>query len=188
MDESQTFTDDERRCLLSIARNAIEQGLALQRPPTIELGRYSATLTLPGASFVTLKRNLHLRGCIGSLVRERPLAEDINQNAYGAAFRDPRFPALTTIEFAEIEVSLSILSATAPINFTDESSLLSQLRPAIDGLVIRCGHRRATFLPSVWDSLREPAEFLARLKEKAGLGQRDTVEFAERYTVEEISE
>ena len=31
------------------------------------------------------------------------------------------------------------------------------------------GRRRATFLPQVWDSLPEAADFLSELKQKAGL-------------------
>ena len=37
----------------------------------------------------------------------------------------------------------------------DETDLINQLRPGIDGLVILAGGRRATFLPTVWESLPE---------------------------------
>jgi AMMECR1 domain-containing protein len=50
-----------------------------------------------------------------------------------------------------------------------EQSLLAQLRPGVDGVVLEFAGKRATFLPQVWDTLREPTEFLAELKRKAGL-------------------
>ena len=46
-----------------------------------------------------------------------------------------------------------------------------QLVPGIDGLVIAEGMHRATFLPQVWEQLREPETFLAHLKRKAGLSE-----------------
>jgi AMMECR1 domain-containing protein len=43
------------------------------------------------------------------------------------------------------------------------------LRPGVDGVIFTAGGRRATFLPQVWEQLPEPTEFLARLRQKAGL-------------------
>ena len=51
----------------------------------------------------------------------------------------------------------------------DDASLLVQLRPNVDGLVLCYGGRRATFLPQVWESLPDPREFVRELKRKAGL-------------------
>ena len=45
----------------------------------------------------------------------------------------------------------------------------ASLQPDVDGLIIEAEGRRALFLPSVWEKLREPKEFLGRLKQKAGL-------------------
>ena len=49
------------------------------------------------------------------------------------------------------------------------ADLLAQHRPAIDGLIIRDGDKHSLFLPSVWESLPKPADFLTHLKVKAGL-------------------
>jgi AMMECR1 domain-containing protein len=56
-----------------------------------------------------------------------------------------------------------------PLPCRDEADLLRQLRPGVDGLILQEGRRRATFLPSVWEDLPAPADFLAHLKRKAGL-------------------
>jgi hypothetical protein len=55
------------------------------------------------------------------------------------------------------------------MSFRDEADALAQLRPNMDGVIFTAGSRRATFLPQVWEQLPEPADFMARLKQKAGL-------------------
>ena len=130
---------------------------------------YPAELTEPRATFVTLEKNHQLRGCIGMLEAVRPLAEDIAENAFSAAFRDPRFPPLEAYELNDLEIHLSILTPAEPVSFSSEQDLLAQLQPGIDGLILEEGHRRGTFLPSVWESLPEPGQFLRHLKQKAGL-------------------
>ncbi|NIO84260.1 MAG: AMMECR1 domain-containing protein, partial [Candidatus Aminicenantes bacterium] len=56
-----------------------------------------------------------------------------------------------------------------PIEFSSEDELLNQLQPGIDGLIIEKGGRRATFLPTVWESLPYAADFLQHLKQKANI-------------------
>ena len=153
------------RALLTIARSAI--GAELGFRPLAEASH--AALTLPAATFVTLKHSGELRGCIGSLKPRRPLGVDVRENAIAAAFRDPRFPPLAVVEFEATSVEVSLLSVDERIDVRDEEDLLARLRPDMDGLVLECGRHRATFLPQVWESLPEPRSFLAALKRKAGL-------------------
>jgi len=151
--------------LLKLARGAIADAFG---EPAGEV-EHADWLREPGATFVTLTRHGELRGCIGSLVAERPLREDVTGNARAAAFRDPRFAPLTRSDYREIAVEVSLLSAMTPIEFESEEHLLTQLRPGVDGLVIEHGRQRGTFLPQVWDQLPEPRTFFAHLKRKAGL-------------------
>jgi hypothetical protein len=153
--------------LLALARKTIAARLQGRREsPPCDL---TPLLQAPGACFVSLKKHGNLRGCIGSLAAWRPLGEDIADNAEKAAFHDPRFSPLTPNEWNDVEISLSILTPSEPMTFTDEADLLAQLRPRIDGLVIEDGGHRAVFLPIVWEMLPEPTEFLQQLKRKAGL-------------------
>ncbi len=112
-----------------------------------------------------------LRGCIGSVQPQRALVDDVAINAYKAAFEDRRFGPLTPAELPKIGVSVSVLSCQAPIAMASEEELLGQLRPHVDGLVIRDEALRkgALFLPHVWEGIPRPETFLRRLKEKAGL-------------------
>jgi AmmeMemoRadiSam system protein A len=123
----------------------------------------------PGASFVTLTQRGALRGCIGSLEAHRPLLEDVRTNAVAAALRDPRFPPLRAQELPHTRIEVSLLSEAADMEFESEAQALAQLRPGIDGVVLRFGHARGTFLPQVWETLPRTEDFLAQLKRKAGL-------------------
>jgi AmmeMemoRadiSam system protein A len=160
------YPADAGPVLVGLARSAISTRLGLDAGDT---GAAAEWLARQGACFVTLTLDAKLRGCIGTLRAHRPLADDARANALGAAFRDPRFKPLTAAEFAAIAVEISLLSPLEPLVFDDEDDALRQLQPGIDGLVFEYGHHSSTFLPQVWDDVREPADFLMHLKYKAGL-------------------
>lgn len=164
-----SLNKENRQRLLDLAKNSIVHGLQKGRPLKVNLDDYPAELTELRATFVTLEISGQLRGCIGMLEAVRPLAEDIAENAFSAAFNDPRFPPLDASELGGLEIHLSILTPAEPVSFSSEQHLVSQLQPGIDGLILQEGHRRGTFLPSVWESLPEPRQFLRHLKQKAGL-------------------
>jgi hypothetical protein len=164
--EPEAKTDDLGPALLVRARNAIAARLKL---PTQAEPDHPA-LNRPGATFVTLTQNDgDLRGCIGSLEAHRPLEQDVRANAVAAAFRDPRFPPLKAEELTRTRVEVSLLTAPQPMSFSDEADALRQLRPNIDGIIFIAGQRRSTFLPQVWEQLPDPRQFMAHLKQKAGL-------------------
>ena len=182
------LSDDERQQLLTLAKRSIHEGLQSGRPLAVDLQQVPPRLASPGATFVTLRRDGQLRGCIGTLEASRPLAEDCAQNAFAAAFRDPRFSPVTAREYPELSIHLSVLEPASPMQVTSEADLLAQLRPGQDGLVLSHNGRRATFLPSVWEQLPVPADFLLHLKRKAGLPGdfwSPTLQFS-RYGVEEF--
>ncbi len=154
--------------VLPLARASIATRLCLPGPQVPA----ADWLDEPGASFVTLHLAGRLRGCIGSIEPFRCLGEDVWANARAAAFHDPRFPALTVAEYPAIDLEVSVLSAQEPIECDDEADLLGQLRPGVDGLVLHTDCRKGTFLPQVWEQLPEPAEFVGRLKAKAGCQPR----------------
>ena len=180
------MTPSQRHHLLELARWSIEHGIQSGRK--LRHQETDAELCYPAATFVTLNLNGELRGCIGSLAAHRNLTDDVVENAYSAAFRDPRFTPVTARELAQLEIHISILSPTEPLQFQNEADLLQQLRPGIDGLVLEAGHHRGTFLPQVWEQLPEPVDFLAHLKRKAGLPMSywSPTLRVERYTVESI--
>lgn len=164
-----SLSKDHQQRLLQLAKSSIECGVQTGKPLKINLADYPAELLESRATFVTLHKNGQLRGCIGVLEAVRPLAEDIAENAFSAAFKDHRFSPLTADELNDLEIHLSLLTPAEPLNFSSEQDLLSQLKPGIDGLILKEGFRRGTFLPSVWETLPKPEQFLRHLKQKAGL-------------------
>jgi AmmeMemoRadiSam system protein B/AmmeMemoRadiSam system protein A len=156
--------------LIELVRGGIVVGLDTGQPGRVVANpTLSPRLAEPGAAFVTLRRGGQLRGCIGSPVARRPLAVDVVEHAFNAAFRDPRFPKLHVLELAALELSVSVLTPPEAMRFDDEADLLAQLRPGVDGLIIEDAGRRSLFLPSVWEEIRERRQFLGALKLKAGL-------------------
>jgi AmmeMemoRadiSam system protein B/AmmeMemoRadiSam system protein A len=158
---------DAGRTLIDIARGSIANGLGLSSVPVKR--DHLRWLQQPGATFVTLRKDGQLRGCIGSLSAARALGRDVASNARAAAFEDPRFPKLTREEWPRCAVEVSLLSPAKSIRFADEADLHAQIRAGEDGLILECDGKRATFLPQVWESLPDKRRFLLELLNKAGL-------------------
>ena len=160
---------DHGEALVRLALASLDHGLAHGAPLATDLADHPDALRAAGACFVTLNRDGKLRGCIGSPEAHQPLAADVAQNAFRAGFKDPRFPPLKAAERDGLYLSISVLSPQSPMRFADEAGFMAGLRAGRDGLVIADGQRRALFLPSVGAQLPDPAQFVARLKQKAGM-------------------
>jgi len=162
------LSDQERILLLELARQAIIEAVNGRKPPAIGLKNLPLVLQQPGASFVTLSCKGQLRGCIGALEPYQPLAEDVREHAVAAAIEDFRFPPVQPGELLEIEIEISCLSLPTPLEYNGPVDLLEKIRPGIDGIILRDGSQRATFLPQVWEKLPNKADFLAHLCQKMG--------------------
>ncbi len=165
------LSSEHRRQLIDLALASIRHGLDAGHALRVTLDDYPEPLRAQRATFVTLNRHGELRGCIGHLEPIQALVADVAENAFAAAFRDPRFPPLESPELAGLALHISILTPAEPMVFDSEADLLRQIRPGVDGLILQEGYHRGTFLPSVWESLPEPQAFLNHLKLKAGLPQ-----------------
>jgi uncharacterized protein len=164
-DGMEQLPPDAGQVLLPLARAAIAAELGIERRARDD----ASWLKQHAACFITLTQSKKLRGCIGTLRPHRSLGEDVRANAIAAAFRDPRFKPLSAAEFEGISLEISVLSALEPLFFSDEHDALRQLRAGIDGVVFEYGHHSSTFLPQVWETMKDSIEFLAHLKYKAGL-------------------
>ncbi|MDY6876824.1 MAG: AmmeMemoRadiSam system protein A [Chloroflexota bacterium] len=159
----------DRQYLLNLAREAIARHLRGEEPLPVDLDALSESLTSDGACFVTLTKHGQLRGCIGSLEARRPLALDVRENGLGAAFHDPRFPPVHPRELDDLHIEISALSTPQPLSYDGPDDLIAKLRPGVDGVVIKQGWKRATFLPQVWEKIPDPHQFLQHLCLKAFL-------------------
>jgi hypothetical protein len=161
------LVDADRESLLDLAVATVRSGL-LRRPIDGLQPPTSAALHDLGASFVTLERRGELLGCIGTIGAVRPLYEDVMQNAYRSAFADPRLPAVTTDDFVEMDVEVSVLSPLEEVRVGSRADCVAALRPGIDGVLLSDGGRRSTFLPAVWRKVESAEAFVDLLLAKGG--------------------
>jgi AmmeMemoRadiSam system protein A len=165
------LTQEERQALLRLAREAMESSVRGEPLPALDPSSLPPHLREEGASFVTLTAHGELRGCIGTLEARQPLVDDVREHAVAAALEDPRFPPVSERELDGIKIEVSRLTHPLPLQYNDADDLTSKLHPHVDGVVLRDGFRRATFLPQVWEKISDPAEFLNNLCYKMGANQ-----------------
>ena len=170
---TRELTEAQGDVLVQLARQALMQKLGKSVPAaeaeSVQTALSDRCYHSHCGTFVTLKINGRLRGCIGNLTASEPLSEGVRRNAVNAAFQDPRFAPLTEAELEKVDIEVSILTEPQPLAYNDGADLLSKLRVNIDGVIIRKGQAGATFLPQVWEQLPEPQDFLSHLCQKAGL-------------------
>jgi AmmeMemoRadiSam system protein A len=188
---SLILDDASRRVLLQIAREAIRSRLerdtrhedtargtthedtarGTRHEDTARGLRHEARgtedrLSIRCPAFVTLRRGDQLRGCIGHVESDRPLAEVIARAAVAAAFEDPRFTPVTLVEFDQISIEISVLGPMQPVS--DPSTI----EVGRHGLVVHSGTKRGLLLPQVpaeWGWDRET--YLDQACAKAGLAR-----------------
>ena len=185
------LTQEERDLLLKLARQAMTDAVNGHKVKPLDLESVPTRLQMPGATFVTLTEAGNLRGCIGALEPFQPLVEDVREHAAAAALQDYRFPPVRPGELSSIQIEISRLTIPKPLEYENPQELLTKLRPGIDGVILRDGMHRATFLPQVWQKLPDPELFLDHLCQKMGaapdLWRRKKIS-VEIYQVEEFQE
>lgn len=158
----------DRLRLLELAREAVKQAVMGEKLVPLNIEVESPCLQEIGATFITLTRRGELRGCIGALEASMPLAEDVREHAVAAALQDYRFQSITEDELPEIRIEISRLTPPVRLEYSGPEDLLCRLRPDLDGVVLKNGERRATFLPQVWQKVSAPEDFLSYLCHKLG--------------------
>ena len=188
---SAPLTRAEKQILLRLARQGLEAAVRRIPAPEPPHGARTPALERLGCSFVTLTEDGELRGCIGGLVAEEPLWQDVQHRAGQAALDDYRFIPVQVDELPKIQIEVSVLTEPAPLAYATPDDLPRLLRPHVDGVVLRQGGHRATFLPQVWQNVASPEEFLSLLCEKMGAApdawRRAHLE-VETYQVDEFHE
>jgi uncharacterized protein len=162
------LTLEEKQTLLRLARQALELGVRGEKLPSLNRDSLSPLLRANGASFVTLTTHGELRGCIGALEAYQPLVDDVREHAIAAALDDYRFHPVQPAELDGIQIEVSRLTAPVRLEYATPQELAAKLRPHVDGVILRDGSRRATFLPQVWEKLPKADDFLDNLCHKMG--------------------
>jgi AmmeMemoRadiSam system protein A len=158
-----TLTADEKTGLLDLAQASL--AAAVNHQPAPPLPPLSAGLRRAAGAFVTLTAKGRLRGCIGLMQSEAPLAETVAAMAESAALHDPRFAPLTPAELPEVRLEISVLSPLKRAASAEDVEL------GTHGVLVRRGRCSGVFLPQVaretgWSKERFLSELCAG---KAGL-------------------
>ena len=159
------LTNDEKETLFRIGEDTLEWCVS-GKGGEFSFDAYTLTPKLKQemATFVTLKIEDRLRGCIGSLAPVAPLYRSVHDNAVNASMRDFRFRPVTPDELRRIDMHISVLSPIVSIASLDEFKLGEH------GIIIEKGPCRAVYLPEVaveqkWDR----DQTLSSLSMKAGM-------------------
>jgi AmmeMemoRadiSam system protein A len=152
--------EDQQR-LLSLARRALEARVRRGAPPAPDRG---GALEWPRGAFVTIHCHGDLRGCLGRLDTDLPLAETVTQLAASVSDSDPRFDPVTPAELHSIAVEISVLTPDR------EVGSIAEVEVGRHGLIVEQGGRRGLLLPQVATEYGWDAEtFVAHTCLKAGL-------------------
>ena len=189
------FTDRQGQILVWLARHTLMKELNKKvdtsESMALEEALQESCFQEHFGTFVTLKINDQLRGCIGNITASESIKEGVRRNAKNAAFHDPRFSPLRAEELENVDIEVSILTPPEPLKYRDGDDLIAKLRVDVDGVIIRKGFANATFLPQVWKQLPQPKEFLGHLCMKAGMSagswQKDKLE-VKTYQVQYFDE
>lgn len=143
MTNTETFTIEEQKTLLALAREAIK--CKLTDSPAPRLDSVSDKMSKEQASFVTLKTSRgQLRGCIGNIEPFEPLVESVPHNARNAALHDPRFsPVDSLAELESLKIEISVLTPPVKISSYEDIEIGKH------GVILRYKKRGAVFLPQV---------------------------------------
>jgi AmmeMemoRadiSam system protein A len=154
-------SEAERGALLELARNSIVEAVSRgELPGKIPSGGIFGERR---GVFVTAHVRGELRGCIGVVEGDEPLAEAIVRCAVSAVRNDTRFAPVRPHELADLEIEISLLSPLQPI-------LVENIELGRHGLVIAQEKRRGLLLPQVApEHGLTKDQFLEETCRKAGL-------------------
>jgi AmmeMemoRadiSam system protein A len=155
-------TSEAAAALLELAVAAVAAAVRGGPPPALP---DHPELQVPAGVFVSLHRQGALRGCLGRLESDRPLAEVTLRMAVAAAHDDPRFPPVSEEELEGLQVEVSVLSPLQPVR-------PEELVAGRDGVVVRRSGRQGVLLPQVATEQRwDVAALLRAACRKAGLAE-----------------
>lgn len=122
--------------------------------------------TVPRGAFVSLTASGSLRGCVGRVQTDRPLAEVVAELVIAAARDDERFAPITGDEVPAVHIEISVLSEPVALH----PAAADRITIGRDGLMMRRGRASALLLPQVATEHGWGAEvFLQATCRKAGL-------------------
>ncbi len=167
-------SDEKKQARLNLIKNAEDPYVRLARAALETYIRNNRIINPPedlaaemlenrAGTFVSIKKDGQLRGCIGTIepIRENT-AEEIIQNAISSGTRDPRFDAIEQDELDSLVYSVDVLKEPEPIKTIEELDIVKY------GVIVRLGRQSGLLLPSI-EGVNTPEEQVAIALQKAGI-------------------
>jgi AmmeMemoRadiSam system protein B/AmmeMemoRadiSam system protein A len=156
------LSEKEKKTLLELAKETVNGYVKNGKKPSTFTDQ--KRLKSNGATFVTVRKNGRLRGCIGNIMPTMPLYDSVISNAVSAVSRDRRFTPVTKEELDDIEVEVTVLTPLEPVPD------VKAIEVGKHGLYIKKNGRSGILLPQVplefgWDRVT----YLQQVSKKAGL-------------------
>lgn len=154
--------------LLELAESSARTVLLGGQVEGADSARLPPELAVRRAAFVSVFVDGELRGSSGSLEPHATLAGAVALNA-GRAVLDDRISAISPAERDRLTFGITVLGPLERVRPEGRVELMHLIEPGRDGLLVRHGRNRATFLSTVWASLPDRAEFVNSLFERASI-------------------
>lgn len=127
-------------------------------------------------TFVSIKKNGSLRGCIGTIFpTKNSIAEETISNAIKAGTEDPRFHPISEEELEGLQISVDVLLEPEKIKSIEELDVKKY------GVIVTSGLRRGLLLPNL-EGVDTPMEQVKIALSKAGIGYNEDYSL-ERFEV-----
>src|SRR5271157_1598722 len=132
---------EEGTLAVRTARRVIEEFIKTNKTPRWSYRSRSG-------SFVTLKEDGELRGCIGYPYPDLPLSKALVDAAVQASTQDPRFERVRTAELSKIDVEVTVLSEPELLK-AKPLDRPKHIKIGRDGIIVEHGLYRGLLLPQV---------------------------------------
>jgi AmmeMemoRadiSam system protein A len=162
--EKEGNKSENLKPLLKLARDVIESKIYGREIYVNE--EIKKKFSKKQSCFVTLSEENMLRGCIGSLYASQELWKDVVDNSIHAALHDYRFLPLKEKELDKIKIEISVLSIPEKLGKGEE--VFDKIDNKM-GIILEKAGSSSTFLPQVWEQIKDKKDFLEELSLKAGL-------------------
>ena len=152
---------------VALARTALEAFVRTKAITKVPQGASPELREQRTGAFVCIKKQGHLRGCIGTIEPVMGnVGEEIIMNAMSVAVRDTRFEPVTADELDMLTYTVDVLTTPEPVSSIDELDVKKY------GIIVKSGDKRGVLLPDL-DSVNTVEEQIRIAKMKAGITDKE---------------
>ena len=139
---------EQQNYILGLVKNAVRCSAGKDQPPDpsmfpVSLEMHDQLLGKKFGAFVTLKKDNKLRGCIGSVIADKTLKEQLVVQSFNATNKDTRFQPVDPCELDCLTYEVSILTQPHAVKSVQDINVSKH------GIILEKNNKRALFLPKV---------------------------------------